>query len=654
VCATTVTSCRSSRFRQRLRRVAELPPQTLLAEVSWRLLRAGLRGADEVYSRARRSHMSAPHPFAPFLLPPRLPPLESLPEEARANCIAEANSALEGRFNILGLGSVNFGSPPRWHSDPRHGYDWPLEQHSKLGAKPGRADIKVPWEASRLLWLVALARAKRYTGDRRYLIGASELLRDWEARNPVGYGPNWVTPMEIGIRVVNLVWAAEIFGEEEFSARVGGLIQGHAWHLLRNLEYTPALTSNHYLGNITGLCYAGAALRHTCAGWLWLRVASRMLNREILKQFLSDGANFEASTGYHRVSAELCLLSLIALQRVGENVDTTARDRLRQALLALDLMAGPCELVPAIGDDDSGLIVGLVTDRHPRDGRVLTASGLGFLDDSDAGDPQPDEFAYWLLGRYVPRRPYVLSGSLPKAGIYTFTNGQIWCLADCGGVGQRGNGGHAHNDTLSFVLAVGGVPVITDSGSGNYTGNPRMRNLLRSVRAHATICVDDAEINRFDPALLFTMRDEDDPSVEVVEMGTDRCTISASHRGYTRLPDPVVHRRRWDLDRGGLTITDTLDCVGSHRAELCLPLSPEAEAILGEDRVAVRLRDTTLHIVKVRGGPTVWTIEKQPYADRYGQTVESPVLRGDIVVNGSTSWSLRLSVKGLIDQEGTS
>ena len=45
--------------------------------------------------------------------------------------------------------------------------------------------------------------------------------------------------------------------------------------------------------------------------------------------------------------------------------------------------------------------------------------------------------------------------------------------------------------------------------------------------------------------------------------------LVASHNGYQRLPDPVLHRREVVFDKHNkhIRITDTIECTQSHRAE---------------------------------------------------------------------------------------
>ena len=63
----------------------------------------------------------------------------------------------------------------------------------------------------------------------------------------------------------------------------------------------------------------------------------------------------------------------------------------------------------------------------------------------------------------------------------------------CGHVGQCGNGGHAHCDQLSITLAVDGVSIIDDPGTGVYTPNPELRNRFRGSQVHSTIHINGME-----------------------------------------------------------------------------------------------------------------------------------------------------------------
>ena len=72
--------------------------------------------------------------------------------------------------------------------------------------------------------------------------------------------------------------------------------------------------------------------------------------------------------------------------------------------------------------------------------------------------------------------------------------------------GQKGNAGHAHNDSLSFELYGKGTTWIMDPGTYVYTSDYDARDFFRSTLVHNTVTVDYEEQNRVDPMILFSMK----------------------------------------------------------------------------------------------------------------------------------------------------
>jgi Heparinase II/III-like protein/Heparinase II/III N-terminus len=626
----------------KLRRVVSLPPRLLAAEIAWR----AARGAVDSMTRARDlargpTPVMGSRTWAPFLLSGRERPMKvTLPPAAVAACLAEAEAALLGRFWVLGFGPLDFGSPPAWHTDPVSGITWPSTHHSKARqAWPAGADIKVPWEVSRMHWLVALARATAYTDDSRFIAGAVRWLDAWCRHNPIGWGVNWANTMEVAIRSINLVWAAEILADPVVTGRVGAMLQRHGRHIMENLEYSPSLTSNHYLADVVGLLYVGAALRHTTSGRVWLRFAMGALGREVGKQFDEDGSNFEASTGYHRLSTELVLFALLAVDRLGMPLPRPLTTRFECALDVLSSLRKPDGLLPSVGDEDGGMVVNLNSGREPRDPGPLISTGRALLTSAENG-PIGDEFSRWAIGRGAVDLPLVVaSAALPRSGRFVLATDAVWCLVECGDVGQRGNGGHAHNDTLGFVLAVGGRELVTDPGTGHYTRDPEVRNRLRGTKAHATVEIDGEEINPIERGSLFRLAGLDRPVVELVELTGIPRRIVASHAGYRRLPDPVTHRRTFEVWPDRLVVTDELLCRKAHAAVVSFPLA------LGT-AVERRAENWLLRggVVKVAlgqlAGPTVPLVPADfEVSPAYGVVRLSTCLRGAVAVQGTTRWS---------------
>jgi hypothetical protein len=96
----------------------------------------------------------------------------------------------------------------------------------------------------------------------------------------------------------------------------------------------------------------------------------------------------------------------------------------------------------------------------------------------------------------------------PDFGVYVYRSNRLYLAVRCGPNGQKGNGGHAHNDQLSLVLWVDGEEWISDPGTYLYTPLPSRRNEYRSVRAHfAPQAADGREPGRLDLGL-FRLGDE--------------------------------------------------------------------------------------------------------------------------------------------------
>ena len=226
-----------------------------------------------------------------------------------------------------------------------------------------------------------------------------------------------------------------------------------------------------------------------------------------------------------------------------------------------------------------------------------------------------------------------------RAGLVQLRIGPWWCLADCGGVGQRGNGGHAHNDTLSFVLYANGTEIIADPGTGGYSRDHEVRRRLRATRAHATVEVDGEEINAFVPGALFRLSDCDGPSIDKMEDDGSHLFLAAHHHGYERLPDPVTHTRTWQFGESELVIVDKLRCKGVHQAIVTFPLGIGVDAepagigwLLRCSGQRVLLEPTTGQPIQLEVGPAV-------LSPAYGSIVDSLMLRGNLVFEGSTSWT---------------
>ena len=224
--------------------------------------------------------------------------------------------------------------PIDWQIDFKSGYRWDERSHFRrlsFGQHPG-ADVKVPWELARLQHLPQLAVAhilakSGQPGWHASDVYARELrnqILDFLATNPPRFGVNWLCPMDVGIRAANILLAVDLLraggwtADAPFERAVGLAALAHGRLIAKNLEWSTAPRSNHYLANLAGLLFCSAYLPPTPETDGWLAFAAQQLDEEILCQFFADGGNFEGSTSYHRLSLEIAAFStalLLGLRR---------------------------------------------------------------------------------------------------------------------------------------------------------------------------------------------------------------------------------------------------------------------------------------------------------------------------------------------------
>jgi hypothetical protein len=276
--------------------------------------------------------------------------------------------------------------PIDWQRDFKSGYRWSESTwylDIRYGHKPG-VDIKVPWELARmqhlpqLAWAYALAKdaARGFTCANRYAGEFRNQVLDFIAGNPPRFGVNWRSAMEVAIRAANWAVAADLFranGAEfdvPFQALLARSLYEHGVYIKDNLEWDPQVRGNHYLANVAGLLFVAAYLPRSPQTDAWLGFAVNELVSEADFQFAADGTHREASTSYHRLTAEMIAYAtalVLALPpdkrealRAGECREPTAPfpkwyfERLERMGEFTAHITKPDGHVPQVGDNDSG------------------------------------------------------------------------------------------------------------------------------------------------------------------------------------------------------------------------------------------------------------------------------------------------------------
>ena len=503
---------------------------------------------------------------------------------------------------LLGFGEKCFGAGEiDWNLDPLSGFDWPTTYHADISLiRSDGSDARVVWELNRLGHFITLGRAYALTGDETFSAEFFRQLASWRAQNPVARGVNWNCAMEVALRAMNLLAAFTLFlrspqMNEQTLLELLATFDQHGAHIRRNLEFSHIATSNHYLADVTGLLWLGVMLPELEAAQGWREFGMWELLNEMDKQILADGADYEASTGYHRLKLELFLYSFVLCHLNGIDISERYWKKLRAMVDYVRAYLRPDGHAPLIGDSDSGQALPIVR-RAGDDHAYVLALGAAVFQEPHfkiKGSRAPEELL-WVLGEQgvhdygaLPDAEPAQSQAFPDAGTYILRDNDLYLLFNASGAGVGGRGSHGHNDALSIEVSACGTAFIVDPGSYVYTADLRERHLFRSTAFHSTVQVDEAEQNMTEARVPFVLGDEAHPRILNWETEPDDDIVIAEHHGYMRLAEPVTHRRTIEFHKKERCwmIQDELAGARAHSFSFRFHFAPGLETTVRADGI---------------------------------------------------------------------
>lgn len=515
---------------------------------------------------------------------------ELFQDETKAMIAAADRIVHESAWDLAGFGVLSFDREARWRSDPLTGSDWGLDYHADIVPyHEGGPDIRVLWEVNRFGHAITLARAFAVTGDESYAEAFFSQVAEWMQQNPYGRGANWHCAMEAALRAINLLAAFDIFRHSERSSKeqLGTILQlldQHGKFILDNNEFSYVATSNHYLSNAIGLFWIGTMLPELQNAAEWQAFGLSEMLREMDKQVLPDGADFESSTGYHRFVTEMFLLSFLLAQKNGVDIPQKYWGKLQTMLEYLHGITRTDGRIPLIGDADGSQIIPIVK-RYADDAAYLLALGAVVLDNHEfksfasltpevlwsCGENGADKF-----NSLAAPAGGTTSAGFPNAGSYVMRSGDLYLHFNANDCGVNGRGSHAHNDALSIEVSAFGRPFIVDPGNYAYNLDRTARHKFRSTAYHSTVSVDAAEQNSIAPDLPFIMGNEAKPRVLSWETDDQTDRVVAEHDGFMRLNQQVRHRRTVEFNKieQYWVIDDHLEGQGDHVLAFRFHLAP--------------------------------------------------------------------------------
>ncbi|HUF10416.1 MAG TPA: alginate lyase family protein [Rhodothermales bacterium] len=423
-------------------------------------------------------------------------------------------------------------------------------------------------------------------------------VRSWIDSYPNGLDRVGWDPYPVSLRVQN--WCMYFFGRHrakmtdrpEVSEMLwASIFQQIAW-LQKRIEWH--LLGNHILENGAALSLAGATF-DGATGDQWLQLGLDLLGKHLDDNVLTDGGHAERSPMYH---SRLCQM-LENLSRAGnEEISKLVQEPLKRAWAFLPLVSHPDGGISLFNDAALGIYPGVAELGMERS--------------------KPGVFA------------------LPDSGYYgALSNEGNYVICDAGPIGPDHQPGHAHGDTLSFELSVGGVRFVVDSGVLGYEGD-RWRTYARSTRAHNTI-----ELNRVDQSDFWGVfrvgRRAYPRSVTFTE--DDRgFSLEGEHTGYDHLTGRPVHRRRFRwIDKGVLMVRDRIKGGSPVWARSHIHLHPDVAILPLSDRSLLLQRGVVSCTVVLAGAGRL-SVEPSWYFPEFGCMYRNYVLvvsaRGSELVSG--------------------
>lgn len=353
-------------------------------------------------------------------------------------------------------------------------------------------------------------------------------LSKWATANPSSTPDSW-DPYPLSLRIVNwIIW----------HLRVAGLTQNLIDHLhtqcrslTKQLEWH--IDANHLWANAKALVFAGCFFTESQA---WYQQGMMLINRELERQWHADGGHIELSPMYHAIMTN-DLLELIALhQCYAKPYPAKWSELLKQMLSWAETVT------------------------HP-DGEYAFFNDCAF-------DIAPNFAALCGTAKQLQITPYESHNN--ASGYVRHEDTHYTLIADTAAIGCEYQPGHAHADNLSFELSTNKQRILVNSGTSTYENN-KLRHWQRSTAAHNTITVDNKNSSQVWHAFRVAKR------ARITKRDFKKRLIAATHNGYTRLHDPILHSRQWRFSENHIAITDHIQGKHHHDIDLHCHFHPACQ-----------------------------------------------------------------------------
>ncbi len=554
----------TSRLGWYARRLARMSP----AEVPWRARDQVIRLA-WARRQVRPGQLAAvaPRPAGEHRFTASLPSgtAERVPEEARTAILDSADRLLRGEWEVLGVFRTDLVRPD-WFLDPVTGRRSAPDQYAfrvDHRSEEHVGNVKQVWEISRLQHVTLLATAWFLSHEQAYAERVADQLRSWWRENPFLSGVHWTSGIELGVRLISLVWIRRLLddwpGACDLFERDALAVQQIRWHqqYLAMFRSRGSSANNHVIAEAAGQLVASCAFPWFPESGRWRRTSARLLERELTRNTFPSGIGRELASDYQCFVAELGLLAAVEAGTAGYPLSAATWQRLCAMVDSAAAQVDERLRPPRQGDSDEGralLCDAPEANRWPS----LLALGETLFGRLSWWPRVPEDAGSVIIGALpharhdVADRPPDRPSRFADAGMTILRTAgehgpEIWCRCDGGPHGFLSIAAHAHADALSVEVRYAGLDVLADPGTYCYHGEPAWRSYFRSTIAHNTAELGGQNQSTEGGPFLW-LRHAQSREIDVTDDGRV-AGWTAEHDGYSSLDPPARHRRSVRLDR---------------------------------------------------------------------------------------------------------
>ena len=346
----------------------------------------------------------------------------------------------------------------------------------------------------------------------------------------------------------NINWIKFLSKNQIQDPEIDGFLMAQYVRLMDNLEYH--LMGNHLLENAFSLLFGAYYFRNN----KFFKTANKILKTELLEQFLDDGGHFERSIMYHQIMLFRTLDCLNLVRNNTKDVIPT-KEGTEEYILTIYTQK-MCNFLQTITFKNGD--IPLVNDAA----RHIAPSTKQLV-----------EYANLL-------NVNCLNIKLSESGYRKFNKNDYELLVDVGNIAPDYLPGHAHADTLSFVLYANQKPFIIDTGTSTYENN-KIRHYERSTSAHNTVQIGDFEQSKIWSSFRVGRR------AKAKILFENENEITASHDGYKRYG--IIHKRTFIADNQRIIIKDELTGETKYPQKAYLHFHPTVEVKIEENIIKTNL-----------------------------------------------------------------